>query len=260
MNKGVLYGLGGYIAWGILPIYWRSLAHTPAREILGHRVFWSFIFLLGLLVFQKNWSWLQEIKKNRRLLLIYLAAAVLLAGNWLIFIWAINSEQIVKVSLGYFINPLVNVGLGVLFLGETLRRWQKTAVFCAFLGVLYLTFVHGELPWIALTLAFSFSIYGFVRKTGPLAALPGLSLEIGLIAPLALGFILFWEVTGSGHLIRFRSDHHIFVYGLWSHNGRAPLALRGRGQANQLQHHGHFAIYHTHPTIPYRSVLVWRTL
>ena len=180
MNKGTWYAFGAYTLWGLLPVYWKWLATVPALEILAHRVVWSLLFLLVVLSYKRYWSWLKMLKEWRTALTFF-ATTILLFINWYFFIWAINAGYIVEASLGYFINPLVNVFLGMLFLGERLRQWQWLAIVFALGGVGYLTFSYGSLPWIGLTLAFSFGFYGLLRKTAKLDALAGLSTETAVL-------------------------------------------------------------------------------
>jgi chloramphenicol-sensitive protein RarD len=201
MNKGttgVFYGAGAYLLWGLLPIFWKALHHVPALEILAHRMVWSLVFVVVLLALQGHWRWLVPTFRNRRILLTFTISALLLSLNWFMYIWAVNSGHIVETSLGYFINPLVNVLLGTLFLKERLRPWQAAAILVALLGVLYLTLRYGALPWIALTLAVSFGVYGLLRKTAPLSSLEGLTLETLLLFVPALLYLLSLAFTGRG--------------------------------------------------------------
>ena len=198
MNKGLLYALGAYLAWGVLPIFWKMLHAVPAPEILSHRVVWSVVVVAGLLTYRRQWQWLKPALITRRTLLTFVVIALLISINWGTYIWAVNAGFLVETSLGYFINPLVNVVLGVFFLGERLRRGQWIAVGVAACGVLYLTLSYGSLPWIALTLAFSFGFYGLLKKTAALNALEGFSLEMVLIAGPALAYLLYRETAGIG--------------------------------------------------------------
>lgn len=203
VNKGTLYAIAAYGMWGLFPLYWKMLQHVPAIEILSHRMAWSLIFLLLVLLVQRRWAWLKTAVTNRRTLLIFTASTLLLSVNWFVYIWGVNAGFIVETSLGYFINPLVSVLMGVFFLGERLRNGQWLAVVLAAGGVLYLTLRHGELPWIALTLATSFALYGLIRKTAPLGSLEGLSLETALMFLPALGYLLYLEWQGTaafGHV------------------------------------------------------------
>jgi chloramphenicol-sensitive protein RarD len=198
MKKGVWAGLGAYLMWGLFPIYWKWLQTVPALQILGHRMVWSLIFVAGVLVLQRDREWLRQVLRQPKTLLIYTLAAVLLSGNWFIYIWAVNAGYIVETSLGYFMNPLVNVLLGVIFLGEKLRRVQAGAALLAGAGVLYLTFDYGRLPWIALALAFSFATYGLLKKTSPLNATRSFTLETMVMFLPAAAYLAFQEVNGSG--------------------------------------------------------------
>ena len=198
MNRGILYGIAAYSIWGFLPLYWKALQDVPAGEILANRIVWSFLFVILLLTYKRNWGWLQPALKRPRVLLTFTATGLLLALNWFVYIWAVNAGYVIESSLGYFINPLVNVFLGVVFLHERLRRAQMAALALAVAGVLYLTLSYGAFPWIALTLAFTFGIYGLLRKTAPLAATEGLALETAVIFLPAALLMLFLNRSGGG--------------------------------------------------------------
>jgi chloramphenicol-sensitive protein RarD len=200
MNKGILYAVSAYLFWGILPIYWKFLKAVPAAQILAHRMVWSLVFMLFLIAYRKKLSRLKEILTNRRLLLALVVAACLLSVNWLTYIWGVNAGYIVETSLGYFINPLVNVLLGVLFLRERLRPWQWLPVGLAAVGVLYLTFMYGALPWIALVLAFTFAFYGLVKKTAAMEAQYSLTLETGIMFVPAFVYLIWLQIQGTGYL------------------------------------------------------------
>lgn len=195
-QRGIWQAVAAYGLWGILPIYWKALQRVPALEILAHRIVWSLVFLIGLVLVRREWRGLTAGLRPARLRL-YAGAAGLLAVNWLTFIWAVNAGRIVEASLGYFINPLVSVALGVLVLRERLRRGQLLCVLLAAGAVVWLTLREGALPWVALVLAGSFAWYGLLKKQAPLPALPGLVLETAL---LALPALIFWaarEATGQ---------------------------------------------------------------
>ncbi|MCB1638715.1 MAG: EamA family transporter RarD, partial [Thiothrix sp.] len=179
--------------------YWKWLIEVPAHELIAHRILWSFVLLLSALLIMGQWRNFRASLANRRLLLPYLLASILLSINWLIYVWSVNSGQIIEASLGYFINPLVSVMLGVLFLHEQLRRLQWLAIGLAALGVLYLSVMHGQIPWIALSLACSFGLYGLIKKKSPLEAVQGLTLETALLLLPALGYLFWLEARGSGH-------------------------------------------------------------
>jgi len=201
-RAGAIYALLAYASWGVLPIYWKLLAQVPAHEILMHRVLWTALFALALAALVGRRSEIGAILRNRRHLLALVASSLLLAGNWLTFIWAVNRGQIVATSLGYYLNPLVSVGLGVLLLRERLRPLQLVAVAIACVGVGAFALQVGHLPWIALWLAASFALYGLIRKTVPVASIAGLAVEAGLLAPLAALGIAAREASGAGAFAR----------------------------------------------------------
>ncbi len=199
MNRGLLYALVAYGMWGVLPIYWRALHSVSAAAILSHRMVWSLVIVALILVMRKEWAWIRRV--DRRAVLTFVAVAVLLIINWYTYIWAVNAGFIIETSLGYFINPLVNVLLGGIFLGERLRPVQKVAIAIAVSGVLYLTLSYGSLPWIALTLAFSFGFYALLKKTAGLNALEGLGLEMTILSLPALAYLLLSGDPASPSLL-----------------------------------------------------------
>lgn len=196
-KKGLLFAFGAYLTWGLFPIYWKWLQQVGALELLSHRILWSFAFLFLTVLAGKNWRDFRAAIQNRKVLAVYFAAAILIGVNWLTYVWAVNAGFIVETSLGYFINPLLSVSLGVLFLRERLRPLQWLPVGLAALGVAYLTFAYGRLPWIALVLAFSFGIYGLVKKVAPLGSVYGLTLETGILFLPALLYLIAQEATGK---------------------------------------------------------------
>lgn len=198
MKNGTLAALSAYVLWGLLPVYWKTIEHVPAQEILSHRVVGSLAVSLGLLMLRRQWGWLKEAVRKPAILIPYVGTASLLTVNWLVYIWANNNGHIVEVSLGYFINPLLNVLLGVVFLRERMRPWQWAAIGLAFAGVAYLTLSYGRLPWIALTLALSFGVYGLIRKTAALESVQGLTVETGLMFLPAIGYLAYLGSRGMG--------------------------------------------------------------
>ncbi len=198
MNKGYLYAVAAYVVWGFLPVYWKALQSVPALEVLSHRIVWSLVFITLLLTLRHNWHWLLGAIHSPRVLFIYFISAIFLSINWGTYIWAVDANRVVETSLGYFINPLISVLLGVIFLRERLRQGQWTAVAVAAGGVIYLTAVYQSLPWIALVLAFSFGLYGLIRKTAPLDALEGLTLETAWVFVPSLLFIIYQAARGTG--------------------------------------------------------------
>ena len=199
MNKGIINGLAAYALWGFFPIYWKLLQNVPALQVIGHRIAWSFVLLIAVILLTRQWQNFYGAVQSPKTIAIYSIAAVLLSVNWLIYVWGVNAGFIIETSLGYFINPLISVLLGVIFLRERLRMMQWLPVALAAVGVLYLTLAYGRLPWIALSLAFSFGIYGLVKKLAPLGSLYGLTLETALVFPLALFYLAFvgFRETGS---------------------------------------------------------------
>ena len=197
-KSGVGYALLAYLSWGFLPIYWKFLNTVPSMEILTHRMVWSVFFLLGLLAVQKRLGELRQLFHSPKYIFMLFGTAALLSGNWFVYIYGVNTNQVIETSLGYFINPLLVILLGALFLKERLNIWQIVALGFAALGVLNFLWNFGSLPWIALSLAFTFSLYGLFRKMIPVKPLVGLLMETVLLAPLAAVLIVFWEVDGTG--------------------------------------------------------------
>lgn len=200
MSKGIWYGIGAYAMWGFFPIYWKLLQHVPAIELLGHRIAWSFIFLMIIILISKQWNEFRSLI-NTKTLRIYLIASLLIGVNWLLYVWAVNAGHIVETSLGYFINPLLSVFLGLIILREKLRLTQWIPIVIAFIGVVYLTFTYGRLPWIALGLAFSFGFYGLVKKLAPLSSVFGLTLETGILFIPALVYLGIHEADGTASFL-----------------------------------------------------------
>ncbi len=198
MNRGTWYAIGAYGIWGLFPIYWKALHQVPALQLISHRVVWSSLVLLAMLVASRQLRHFREAVADRRALGLYFASAVLIGANWLIYIWSVNAGFIIETSLGYFINPLFSLLLGVVFLRERLRPAQWLPVGLATVGVVYLAFTHGSLPWIALALAATFGSYGLIKKISPLGSLHGLALETGLLFPVALLHLLIAEAAGAG--------------------------------------------------------------
>ena len=178
---GALFAFLAFLIWGLSPIYWKALHGVAAFEIILHRILWSFVFLMPLVVANRQWAEFKKTVKSPKMLAILLVTSFLVGGNWLIYIWAVNNGRVLQASLGYYINPLVNIVLGLVFLRERLRRAQTLAVILAAMGVLHLTLRYGEFPWVSLTLAFSFGVYGLIRKVAAVGALVGLTVETLLL-------------------------------------------------------------------------------
>lgn len=214
-HTGIGFAVGAFTFWGLVPIYFKALQHVPPLQVVSHRILWSCVLLLGWLVLGARWRGLRSAGLGLTTLRAYGLAAVFISINWLVYVWAVNNNFLVQTSLGYFIGPLVSVFLGVAFLGERLRACQWAAVALAAAGVLYLTLAYGALPWIALALAFSFGIYGLVKKTASLGSVHGLTIETGVLLLPALVYLLYVEQAGSG---------------AWRHAGAASdLLLLGAG-------------------------------
>ncbi|MFC1823818.1 EamA family transporter RarD [Thermodesulfobacteriota bacterium] len=210
---GVGYAGPAFLIWGLSPLYWKVLRAVPAFEIIMHRVIWSFLFLLAFILIRRSWKEFTASLKNWRILLILLVTTLLVVGNWLLYIWAVNHDHVLQASLGYYINPLVNVLLGVLFLKERLRPLQVLAVVIAASSVCLLTLHYGEFPWIALTLGFSFGFYGLIRKVAPVSPLVGLSIETLILFLPALGYITYLDIIGTGSFLRVSITIDLFLVG-----------------------------------------------
>ncbi len=196
-QRGYILGLSAYIIWGLFPLYFKAIQNVPALEIIVHRALWSALFGATLLAVWKHPGWWRELRDNPKRLLVLAGCGLLIATNWLVYVWAVNSGRMLEASLGYYINPLVNVLLGMLILGERLRRLQWLAVGLAALGVLQQLWQVGSLPWVSLVLALTFAFYGLIRKQAPVAALPGLVVETWLLLPLAIGWLLLHPAAMS---------------------------------------------------------------
>ena len=196
--SGVFYALGAFLMWGVLPLLFRALQPATPLEILSHRVVWSLLLMIAIVLVMRNPHAVPRAVSSRRQLGIYLVTTGLITTNWLIFIWAVNSGHIVQTSLGYYINPVVNVILGVLFLGERLNRNQWISISLAILGVTSLVVNLGTLPWVSLTLAVTFGFYALIRKKEGIDPLIGLLIETALLTPFALSYLLWIGVAGTG--------------------------------------------------------------
>jgi chloramphenicol-sensitive protein RarD len=201
MNAGLANAFAAFICWGLFPLYFQFITHVPSLEVVLHRSVWSLLLVMGVLAWQRRWAWLGESLRQPRRLATFLLSALLLWVNWLVYVYAAQNGHVVEASLGYFINPLVSVLLGVLVLHERLKTVQWVAVGLAACGVAWLTFVAGRPPWIALTLAFSFGLYGLIRKTASLGPLEGLALENLLLAPIVVPALAWWTLSREGVLV-----------------------------------------------------------
>ncbi len=195
-RQGFWLGFLAYLSWGFFPLYWPLLAPAGPVEILAHRIFWSLAAVIGLVVVARRWSYLRAVTRKQ---LGFIAVGALTIGmNWGMYIYGVTSGQVVETALGYFINPLVTILLGVVFLGERLRPAQWLGLAIALAAVVELTFDYGRLPWLALTLAFSFGTYGLMKKKANIGSAEGLALESAALTPLAIGYLVYLHVTGHG--------------------------------------------------------------
>lgn len=189
-KQGIFFGLAAYVLWGILPVYWKALELVSPFEILSSRFMWSCVFVFLLIIFQKKWPlFTKEVKhvfSNVKTVAAMIAAGITISFNWGTFIWAVNNGHIVETSMGYYINPLVSILFAVVFLRERLDKMQLAAITCAFIGVASMVYSFGKIPWVSLTLAFTFALYGLLKKILPVSALTSIMLETLLITPLAL--------------------------------------------------------------------------
>lgn len=196
-RRGYLLGLSAYLIWGLFPLYFKAIEQIPALEIIMHRILWSAIFGAALLLLWKHPGWWTELRSNPRRLAVLTLSGALIATNWLVYVWSVNNGRMLEASLGYYINPLVNVLLGMLLLGERLRRLQWLAVGLAGVGVAQQLWQLGSLPWVSLVLAFSFGFYGLIRKQTAVQALPGLVVETWLLLPIAIAWLLLSPDSAS---------------------------------------------------------------
>ena len=211
LGPGVMAGVTAYLLWGLLPLYWPLLEPAGPLEILAHRIVWSLLMVLALMAALKGLGWIREM--DRRQVRLLALASVLVAINWGMYIYGVNSERVVETSLGYFINPLVTVALGVLVLKERLHPAQRWAVLIAFAAVVVLTLDYGRPPWIALTLACSWGLYGLVKKRADVDALESLSVETAVLTLPALGFIAVLSLSGEGTATTEGTGHLALLVG-----------------------------------------------
>ncbi|WP_271397226.1 EamA family transporter RarD [Salinicoccus roseus] len=202
-SKGIIFALGAYLIWGFLPIYWKQVEHISSYELIAHRVLWAFIFMIVfILVTNRMHLFYKDLKfifRNKKKVIALFAASTVITTNWLLYIIAVNNGHILDASLGYYINPLISILIGFVILGERFSKSQWTAIIIVFLGVTYLAVGLGSAPWISLTLALSFSIYGLIKKVINMDAVFALAVETFVLAPFALIYILFLEGSGGGN-------------------------------------------------------------
>ena len=213
---GLAYGVAAYTWWGLIPIYFKFVAHIPALGVLAHRIGWSFAFFLLLLLARPQWRELRDVLRHRKTLLMLAASTVLLAGNWGAFIYAVSKNAVLQTSLGYFIVPLVSVALAVIVLKERLRPWQLISVMLAVIGVAVITYGRGMLPWISMVMAVSWGGYSLVRKVAHVTPLVGVTIETAMLVPVAIAYL---AIVGTSRQPLTHSDYGVlalsgFVTGL----------------------------------------------
>lgn len=197
LNKGLAAALGAFVLWGVFPLYFKALAHIPVLEVLANRIVWSLLLVLLLITVTKRFGHVRAAISNPKTLMIFAASTTFIAFNWTTFVWAIANDRVLEAGLGYYINPLVNVGLGMIFFGERLNKWQTFAIVLAIGAVALMTFVLGELPWVSLVLGFSFGIYGLLRKKAQTESTVGLMIETGILTPVCLGYLIYLTMSGG---------------------------------------------------------------
>jgi chloramphenicol-sensitive protein RarD len=263
---GVIYAGAAFLIWGLAAVYWKELKSVPSLEIIAHRVAWSFFFLLPLIIFQRQWAEFVAILQNLKILLILLTSAILVAANWLLYVWAVNNDHLLQASLGYYINPLVNVVLGMFFLRERLRPPQILAVLLATTGVIYLTIQYGSFPWIAITLAMSFGLYGLIRKVAPVSPLVGLAVETLLISLPAIGYLFYLDSQGTGSIFRISLNLDLLLMGcapltaiplLFFTAGAKRLYLSTLGLMQYIGPSGMFLLAVFYYLEPFSTAQVW---
>jgi chloramphenicol-sensitive protein RarD len=208
---GLLNGYFAYVIWGAVILYWPLLAPAKPLEILAHRVLWSLLVVAAILIYQKRVATLKVVLKNRRQRKLLLFASILISFNWGLFIWASMNGHVLDSSLGYYITPLLNVGLGVFFFKEKLRSLQWTAIAIAALAVLVITLALGVVPWVALSLSISFAMYGYVKKLANAEALESLMIETILLTPLAIGYLMWLQFNGGNTFFGYGLDHTLLM-------------------------------------------------
>ncbi len=213
MNRGVMIGATAYVLWGLSPIYWRSVDSVAAGDIVIHRVLTTLLFLGAAQLAGRTFGRVRSLVADPRARWMFVLTAVLLASNWLVFVWAVNDDRVLEASLGYFINPLVSVVLGVVVLGERLRAGSMAAVAIAAIGVVVLTIDVGRAPWVSLFLAATFALYGLIRKTSPAGSLDGLTLEMFVLVPFALAALLIRAGAGEGVLTTQSVGMNVWLLG-----------------------------------------------
>lgn len=232
MVIGSWLGILAYTIWGFLPIYWKTVEHVSAMEVLAHRILWALIFMGIVLLVLKKWGhFLREFKmivSTKKLLIGTILASLIISLNWLTYIYAVNSDRIIETSLGYYINPLITVLLGILVLKEKLSFWQIVSIVLAAIGVLILTLSYGGFPWISFSLAITFALYGLAKKLANLGALTGLTIETLIVTPIAFAYLIFVHTTSKGSfgIVDLKTSFFLILSGIAT---ALPLLLFAAG-------------------------------
>jgi len=231
MNSGIISAILAYLLWGLFPLYFRLLQSVPALELVAHRIFWSFLLLLLVLTLTRSWKAFHREFSNLRTILFHVASSLMIGCNWLIYVWAINSNRVVESSMGYFLNPLLTIVLGVLIFKEKLRPIQWFSVFLAGVGIAILSIVHAAVPWVALSLAITFGLYGLLKKLAPIQATFGLLLETSLLILPAIGYLAYGTHIGQSAWVTASISTQIFLIGTGSVT-MIPLFLFAKAAAS----------------------------
>ncbi len=223
-RNGVFYGISAYLIWGLFPIYFKLVANIPALEIVAHRVVWSILLLTIFVSLTGQWKAVKNACSQPKTLLILFVSSILISLNWLVFMYAVIHNQLIQTSIGYFINPLISMALGYIFLSERMLKWQKVSFIIASIGIFYYTIQFHQVPWISLLLASTFSFYGLIRKIINVESIPGLTIETLLMGPFALGYLIYLKYTGDGAFLNndIRNDLLLPISGIIT---AAPLAF-----------------------------------
>ncbi|NOU83501.1 EamA family transporter RarD [Paenibacillus sp. LMG 31459] len=198
MKKGIIYAVLSYLIWGFLPLYWRLFQAMPAWEILGHRIVWAFVFVAVLVTCSRQWGRLKTIFLSTKSTVAVVLCSFFISMNWFLFIWAVNNNHVLETSLGYYMNPLISVLFAVIFLKEKLSAWQWASILLAGTGVGIMAVQYGQVPWVAIALAVTFSLYGLAKKLAGLDVLLGLTGETLMAMPVALGYLIYIQSQGTG--------------------------------------------------------------
>jgi len=213
MNSGIIAATLAYLLWGLFPLYFRLLQSVPALELVAHRILWSFLLLILVLTIKRQWKSFWDVFHQKRIIFFHLASSITIASNWLIYVWAINTNRVIESSMGYFLNPLLTIVLGVIIFKERLRTIQWISVGLAAVGISILSCLHGTIPWVALSLALSFGLYGLLKKLAPVQTTFGLLLETSLLILPASGYLIYGVHSDQSTWILAPARTHFLLIG-----------------------------------------------